>query len=304
MKTNLWFAPLVSCLVLPSAFAESSPESTSAPTTTVIASVQSNDTGTSAVSEASVSSGVSKDFRSLKERLSLSYFGAYFGPGLGQQNDYTPGADGTNGDVQNLDGVITAGYKVSKRIFIGVGIPLIYTPFREEKGVTMPNLFLRLADSEFIKKGPFKMALSSRFYLPTNSDSRENGFVTGIRLEQNLTYEIKKAAVTLGLYTYERTYYYNSKATGGTPFTLYAAPYLNYQFANRVAATLWIDLVQMKQVKGKPISEMENASVDFQPGLNWDVNDQLSLNPYLNLYPGNLSADSSSLGLIVSAKVL
>lgn len=304
MKTNLVFAPLALCLGLPSAFAEITSSSTAAPTTTVIASVQSVDIGTSAVSEASVPEEVSKDFRSFKERLSLSYFGAYYGPGLGQQNDYTPAADGTNGDVQNLDGVITTGYKVSRRIFTGVGIPLIYTPLREEKGVTMPNLFLKVADSEFLKRGQFKMSIASRFYLPTNSDSRESGFVTGVRVEQNLTYDFKKAPLTLGLYTYERQYFYNSNATKGTPLALYAAPYLSYQFASRVAATLWIDLIQLKQAKGKSITEMENASVDVQPGVNWDVNDKLSVNPYINLYPGNLTADSSSLGLIVSAKVL
>ena len=241
---------------------------------------------------------------SLKERLSLNYWGAYYGPSLGGASDYTPAYDGSPGDVQYLDGVITAGYRPTKTTLIGIGIPQIYTPFRENKGIDTGNLFARLSDSDFIHRGRFKVGLGGRIYAPTNSDSRKAGFVTGVRFEQNMTYDVRGAPLTLGLFAYERPYFYNGSATKGNPLTLYAAPYANYQLSQRVAATLWIDLIQLKQAKGQSLADMNNAPVDIQPGINWDVNDNLSLNPYLNLYPGNLTVDSSSVGLIVSAKVL
>lgn len=254
----------------------------------------------------SVSAGTStKDAApSLKDRLALNYWGIYFGPSVGSASDYNPSYDGTAGDVQNLDGVITAGYRPTKQRLIGIGIPQIYTPFREEKGLIISNVFVRLSDSEVIRRGKFKVGLGSRVYLPTKSDSRNAGFVTGVRFEQNVTYDVPGVPLTLGLFTYERPYFYNSKASKGNPLTLYGAPYANYLLTQRLAATLWIDLVQLKQAKGQSVSDMRNFPVGVQPGISWDVNDKLSLNPYLNMYPGNLTADSSSLGLIVSAKVL
>lgn len=305
MNQTSKLAFVLSCLISGQSFAETPPTNSglTAVPEAVVASVQPSENGLSAVSESGMPTGVGPEFKSPKDRLALSYYGVYYGPSLGQRNDYTPSYDGSSGDVQNLDGIITAGYRVSKKFLAGVAVPLVYVPYRD-KGVTMNNLFLKLANSEFWKNGRSKMGLSSRFYLPTNGDSRKSGFVTGARIEQNFTYDLKKAPVTLGLYTYEKALFYNATATSGTPLTLYAAPYLNYQFSKRVAATLWVDLVQLTQAKGKSFSEMQNAPVDIEPGINWDVTDNLSLNPYLNLFPGNMTADSSSLGLIVSAKVM
>lgn len=295
------------CLVATTAFAndtsnESPPAIVTTGSETTIASTQPIDSSFVSKSTTGISQ-VTKG-RSLKDSLALNYWGAYYGPSLGGVSDYTPAYDGSDGDVQYLDGVITAGYRPTKATMIGIGIPQIYTPFLENKGITTNNLFVRVSDSEVIHRGRFKVGLGSRIYLPTNKESRQSGFVTGLRFEQNSTYDFRKVPLTLGIFTYERPYLYNSKGLSGTPLTLYAAPYANYQFNQKLAATLWIDLIQLKQSRGQTLGEMQNAPVDFQPGVNWDVNDNLSLNPYLNLYPGNLTAAASSLGLIVSAKVL
>ncbi|MBS1962310.1 MAG: hypothetical protein JST04_08850 [Bdellovibrionales bacterium] len=292
------------CLLSTAAIAETPPSALIQPESGVIvASAQPIDGSLTSKSTAQISSS-SEWGRDLKDRLALNYWGAYYGPSVGGPNDYTPSYDGSSGDVQYLDGVITAGYRPSKKTLVGVGVPQIYTPFRENKGITTSNLFIRLSDSEIISRGRFKVGMGSRFYLPTNSDARDAGFVTGIRFEQNTTYDFRKIPLTLGLFTYERPYFYSSKATSGNPLTLYGAPYATYQLSQRLAATLWIDLIQLKQSKGQSMADMPNAPVDVQPGINWDVNDNLSVNPYLNLYPGNLTANASSVGMIVSAKVL
>lgn len=299
MKQIQKFCLVLPCLLTTLALAETSPGSS---TTQVIASAQPTESGLSAVSQVSVPSSTS-EFKSLKERLALSYYGVYSGPSLGRQNDFTPNVDGTDGDLQNVDGAISAGYRITKKVQAGVALPIYYVPNRDNDA-TLNNIYLRLSNSEMLKSGQFKMGLSSRFYLPTNPESRETGFVTGVRVEQNMTYDLKKTPLTFGLYTYERMNFFNSIAKSGSILSLYAAPYLNYQFSQKVAATLWIDLIQLKQVQGRSISQWENPSVGVQPGINWDVNDSVSLNPYVNVYPGNLTADSSSLGLIISAKFL
>lgn len=308
-KKNLMMVTF--CLLNLNAMAESSPPPSASGGAqgllpgSVVAAAQPDVSGTAFSGNQSVSTVESKSgFKSLKERFALSYYGVYSGPSLGTQTDFTPTYDGVDGDVQNLDGVITAGYRLNKKWMVGVGVPLVYTPYLEDKGMTLNNLFLRVSDSELIKAGNFKMSLGSRFYLPTNEDSRKNGFVTGVRIEQNSMYDFSGAPITVGLFTYERQNFFNSLAESGTVLTLYAAPYLNYQFAKKVAGTLWVDLIQLKQKKGTSLSDMDNDPVAVQPGVNWDVNDNVSLNPYINVYPGNLTADSSSLGLILSAKVL
>jgi len=268
----------------------------------IIAAAQPTDSGLSAVSQAGIPTGVPAR-KTFKDKLGISYYGVYSGPSLGFQNDYNPTYDGKEGDVQNLDSLITASYKITSKFQAGVAFPVLYIPYGDSETI-LNNVFVRVSRSELIKSARFKMSLASRFYLPTNQDSRDAGFKTGIRVEQNSTYDLKRLPITLGLYTYERQYYYDSKAPSRSILTLYAAPYVNYQFTSKVGATLWVDLIQLKQPQGKSVSKMENAPVGVQPGVNWDVNDKVSLNPYINLYPGYLSADSSSLGLIISAKVL
>lgn len=304
MKQIQKFCLALPCLLTTFAFAETPTAvvAAAAPGGVVVAAAQPTESGLSAVSQVNVPSSTST-FKSLKERIALSYYGVYSGPSLGYQNDFNPTYDGTEGDVQNLDGAISAGYRITKKIQAGVALPIFYVPYRDNDA-TLNNIYLRLSNSEMLKSGQFKMGLSSRFYLPTNRESRETGFVTGLRVEQNMTYDLKKSPLTLGLYTYERMDFYNSIAKSGSIFRIYAAPYLNYQFAEKIAATLWVDLIQLKQAQGKSISAWENPPVAVQPGINWDVNDNVSLNPYINVYPGNLTADSSSLGLIISAKVL
>jgi hypothetical protein len=48
---------------------------------------------------------------------------------------------------------------------------------------------------------------------------------------------------------------------------------------------------------------MNNDLMDLEPGINWDVNRYLSVNPILNIYPSNLTLASTSIQAVLIGKV-
>lgn len=240
----------------------------------------------------------------LKDKLVLNYWGAYNGPALQGASAYTPSSQSGRGDAQNLDGYVTLGYKPADTLMTGVAIPFLYEPTAAGRGIVMKDLFLRVARSKVIDRQRLHLDLSGRLYLPTTAESRAIGYLAGIRAEQNLTYDLPNSALKLGSYSYVKVNQYQGQGSGGTPLTFYVAPYANYKLSPSVTATLWTDVVQLKQARGNRFLDMKNDPIDVQPGVNWDVSENVSVNPYINLFPENLSLKTASLAMIVTAKAL
>jgi hypothetical protein len=48
---------------------------------------------------------------------------------------------------------------------------------------------------------------------------------------------------------------------------------------------------------------MNNPEMDIEPGVNWDVTPFLSLNPFLNIYPGKMTMSATSLQMVLAGKI-
>lgn len=314
MKTNLKVATFASLACVygfvssTQGYAEVLPANVSSKDSASVAEVDGGlhgDAGMSAAGTSTTAPEVKTTLTSsLKERIALNYWGVFAGPSLSRSISprFNPSISGEPGDPIGVDGYITAGYRPAKNLMVGLGVPFLYQPVDPSEKLIMKDLFVRFSRKKLISYGKLNMSLGARVFLPTTQVARDRAFTGGLRVEQDTTYDITDR-LQLATYTFFRGNVYGEQANGaGNPLTIYAAPYLTYKMSNSLSLTLWCDLIQYKSTRNK--EPMKNDPVDIQPGISWDVTENISLNPYVNFYPGNLSWESSSVGMILSATAL
>jgi len=248
---------------------------------------------------------------SLLDKIQVNFAGTYYGPGLSNISAASPDATSLSGNgVQNLDSTLMAGYKLTDNIVAGPVLAFKLMPMGKEgvgdAGVGLKDPFLRAIHGKVYSKGNLNLSMDLRAYLPVTAGSQKATKQFGIRSSQNLSYEIPNTRLTLISSTFVRAWLYGSQMLDGSnsDLEIVFSPNLNYQFSPKVAATLWVDLLQLTHTMGDPTANLANSAIDIQPGVNWDVTQNFSLQPYLNFYPGVLDFEHSSVGLNISARLL
>ncbi|MBC7693575.1 MAG: hypothetical protein H7222_17550 [Methylotenera sp.] len=239
----------------------------------------------------------------LIDKLTLSYYGAYFGPSLSDMNANTPGNTPEDDGLQRIENTITAGYKVTPDVLVGAAFNFNEMPTRGT-GLQLKDPYLKISNSKAYHNGNFNVYADLRSYAGVTDASKAKGLVAAFRPNQNITYDIGR--LTVGSYSFVKAFVYDSRGAGSNPiYSLVEAPYANYKLTETVSATMWIDLVQLTHKHGPAgFLSMTNDPVDVEPGINWDITPKISINPYINIFPEHASLRSSSIGLIVAAKAL
>jgi len=252
-------------------------------------------------------------YQRVTEKLALSYYGIYSGASLSNlTSSVQPGVDGTPDytSPQNFENLVTMGYRVNKDLMIG-GIGHFYyfpvgNPVGTGHAIQMLDPILTIQQSNIIKQGGFR--LGARLNLSpgvTDGDyplpHKEIGTVT---TQFIMNYDVPNTPLSVGLFTYIRGYVPGSDTSPGSrTYRLYVAPNANYQISKRVSATLWVDLITADRNQGTGfISGMKNADIDIEPGINWDITDNISINPIINIFPSNPTLASTSLRAYLIAK--
>jgi hypothetical protein len=235
---------------------------------------------------------------SLTEKLIVNYWGNWRGPSVGTPNSYTPLPTGEVPSQDANDGVLWAenvanlGYKFNATQNLTYAFAW-QTALAQGEGSALLNHYVGLRDKKMFQTGPVNHDMQLRIYVPTSDAAQAQGMITAPAIVDNATMDIGN--VTIGLWNRVRYQFSDT----GREWMLEVAPNANWQFSKTVAATLWIDFIQYQKVRGKTPS---NAFVDVQPGINWDITPAISVNPYLNFYPNSLTADTTSVNLIISAR--
>lgn len=253
----------------------------------------------------------------LLERLSeigtLSLYSVYSGSPVNNiTSSYQPSSDGKL-DVtspQVFDTTITAGYRLSKYSFTGVVNHFKYYPVGNPVGsgqsIQLMDPILYVSRSKLIDYNGFVVdgRLTAQLPLSSNDSLQANRLASAISSVLNAHYDLPGSKLTLGLFGYLRGYIPTAQSPADAPtYKIYVAPYANYQMTKKVAATLWIDLLSATRRAGSGFFSGLNAGeVDIEPGLNFDITDNISINPVLNLYPGHLTLASTSIMAFLTAK--
>jgi hypothetical protein len=121
----------------------------------------------------------------------------------------------------------------------------------------------------------------------------------------NLLYDVPKTKLTLGLYSYVTAYIPGPNvAETHRTLKLIMAPNANYQITKSFAATVWVDAIQVIRKNHTGFfSGMNNPDMDIEPGVNWDINQYLSFNPFLNIYPSHPTLNATSFQAVLAGKL-
>jgi hypothetical protein len=241
----------------------------------------------------------------LIDKLILSYWAAYYGPSITSPSAKTNDSD-NNGhltDVQNLDSTLTMGYKVTDKLNLTANYRFIVHPMLTDdvSGVkdhyTTKDPWMSLVAPKLINRGPFNLWADIRAYVPVQTSGSMN---TALRSTQIATIDIPKTRLSLGTYSYVRA---NSIKEASTlpNMSFDFSPFASYQMTPALAATLWTDIVQIDYTVNQPVI---NKPVDLSLGVGWDVTSKINLNPQITFFPGYATLEETTLGLIISAKVL
>jgi hypothetical protein len=253
----------------------------------------------------------------LLERLSeigtLSLYSVYSGSPLSNlSSSYQPSSDGTL-DVtspQVFDTTLTTGYRLSKNSFAGVVNHFKYYPVGNPVGngqtVHLMDPILYVSRSKLVdyKGVVVDGRLTAQLPLSSKDGLQANHLASAVSAVFNTHYDVPTTKLTMGLFGYLRGYIATAQSPLDAPtYKIYLAPYANYQLTKKIAATLWIDLLSATRRAGSGFfSGLTAGEVDIEPGLNFDITDNISINPVLNLFPGHLTLASTSVMAFLTAK--
>ena len=253
----------------------------------------------------------------LLERLSeigtLSLYSVYAGSPINNLgSSYQPSPDGSldTSSPHVFDTTVTTGYRLSKYSFAGVVNHFKYFPIGNPVGVgeriTFMDPILYVSRSKLFEYQGLVIdgRVTAQLPMSANDGLQANRLATALSAVFNAHLDVPSTKLTVGLFGYLRGFVATSSSPSNAPtYRVYLAPYANYQLTKRVAATLWIDLLNATRRAGTGlISGLQAGTVDIEPGLNFDITDKISINPVLNLYPGHLTLASTSIMAFLSAK--
>ncbi len=247
------------------------------------------------------------------EKAALSYFGIYRGGGLNDLgNSANPTVSGNPDPTspQGIENLITTGYKLDQNRMIGVITHFSYYPFLSPQGsdrrFQMLDPILMLSQANIINKKGFKLSTRLNIFLPLSKDDilLQQNLAAAISPTLILNYDVPGSSLSLGIYSYLRGYIpTQNSAVNALSYKIYVAPNASYQISKTVAATLWVDVIQAVRTQNTGfISGIQNTPVDIEPGINWDITKNISINPIINIYPGNPTLAATSLQAIIIAK--
>jgi hypothetical protein len=241
----------------------------------------------------------------LRDHFTADYLGLFTGGSLSNPGgSYSPGTDGKPNPAtpQQVENYVSASYKISDTLKVGPRAHFYYSPV-QAKNITMFDPLLQITSTDLYSRGNFKLSGYARAYIPVTAESTDAGRQIQLRFLLNPNYDIPHTRFTTGFYAYAQPASFSRFSEKNTTFTAYLAPYLNYQLTRTVSITSLYEMAAVRAQRQGDLTSFNNGGTDFEPGVNWDVSPNISINPYLNIYTGNqISMDSTSINMLIVGK--
>ena len=157
--------------------------------------------------------------------------------------------------------------------------------------------------------GGFNIGSAFALELPTSIGSINAGLIAAPRLTLVPHYDVPDSRFGFGAYIIGQSYYYNSYTAGVndslTDFMVYVGPYANYKLSAKTAATLQINADTLhKRNKPMDYASYTPEATNVQLGMNWDVSNNFSINPYVQMFTDYPALNTSLIGAYLSATML
>jgi len=287
--------------VQPAKDPETEPEETSA----MISASRSNaaETETVAEAEAEPDSNVSSAVDQFVNPISINYFGLLFGPSLGKM-----------GMLQStVDGQVDPDAPVELRNFLGLGwnitnaLSLTGTLYwaamaQSTQPLEFRDPFIKLAHNSVFNWGGFNLYADLRVHFPISWGSRNADMLASVQTFQMLTWAAGNTGITLGLWGSLRGNYFGSQGVGSA-VEAYVSPNVTWQMSEKLGLQILYQINASQEVGSR--EGMTTDDVNIEPGLVWDITQNLMLNPFVRFHPYNgISPNNTSMGLLLNWTLL
>ena len=258
-----------------------------------------------ALAETTPATSTTTEAPKLIDKVTASFYGSFMGPSLGDPNALQPKVDGSRGTTkQRMDSSLMAGYKLTPQVKVTGSYNFFYYPVMGHD-IVMKDPHISVSHNKLYDKNGLNLTADLRTYLPfTTASSTTNDMKIGVRSTQLLTWEIPNSRWTVGTWTYVKS---NVLGSGHTvvedlppDWILYYAAHSEFKIKPNLQATWYWEADHAHALGGG----WDNEDSDMGIGVNWDVTSKISLNPYVQIYPGHLRMNSSQFGMIISAAFL
>ncbi len=251
----------------------------------------------------------------LVDKISMSYLGVFYGPAINHLSSYQPLSEGGDDldSPQMLESLLNTGYKLNDKVTAGVGVAFWYRPImgdefrtshQTEGAFVMKDPFLKVSHSKVLSRGNLNIAGDLRAYVPATEPSRKANLITGLRSTQATNYQIPDSRWSFGADSMIRANIFGSNASAtAKDLVLYFGPHVDFQINPKLSTTLLYEVNGFHK-KGESLLSINNGGTDIASGLNWDVSPRVSISPFLNMYPTSLRLSSTSLNVVLTAKLL
>lgn len=253
-------------------------------------------------------------FKSVTDKMALSYMGVYRGAGLSDLGStYQPAVDGSSDKTsgQHIENIVRLGVRPTSDTIVGLQGHFYAYPVGKaetDRGNKFemwdPSLYLQ--KNAMVDSSGFRLDGRLNLTLPTSNPDilRTQHLATSLFATAIGNYQVPKTALTVGFFGFVAGYMpSNDTLADARTYKIYFAPTASYQISKRVAATLWIDLISAARNRGTGFfSGLKNAPIDIEPGISWDITDYLTVNPQLNIYPETPTLAATSIQMNVIAK--
>ncbi len=239
------------------------------------------------------------------DNIVMKYWGNYAGPPI--TNPTATTTTNVKGQPlttkQNADDLLTLGYQIAPGIRPGIGMPFNFVPFQHAVFQIKP-IYFGLIDLKLFDTGGLSMHTDVRFYTPIGDVASSQDVQTGFRASQITLYEVPGSKWTVGSYSYFRYWKYGSNGKGfRNDYEVYFSLLAWYPLSKEFDVTIWSDILQLGHQFGAS-GGLKNLPIDFQPGIRWNIAKSITVNPYVNLIPGNLRWETFNMGVVVNARFL
>ena len=247
------------------------------------------------------------------QKVDITYFGIYLGPSLSnpgesaQVNPSTGVVDPADWP-QVLENQVKLNYNFTDHFFVG---PVINFNFYtgQTNTSTMRDSGVRIGAKNLLKTGGFSMKADVRALAATTPGDQSAH--AGILWENliSLKYDVPHTKWTAGVLSFTKYHTYTDNGIspktglGRGDWELYLAPNANWQFSRKVAATMFVDFYPLHKI-GAAGDWTTAQPADLNPGINWDITDNFSVNPGIVFYPTNPTWAATSTILYISGKLL
>ena len=236
--------------------------------------------------------------------LFMNYYAIFYGPALKGTSAYQPTPSGEQ-DLNRpilLKNFMTLGYNLSEQLILAGTAYWTWNPVFGQK-MAMQDPYVRLGYDGLIRTDHLNLYADMRVHFPISSVSRQNDMLAAFQSYQALSYTVGDGPLTLLLFGSERANVFGKRGYGND-LELYLGPSINVRLSRKLALTVLYEM-QVNHEFGQKAFSFYSEPSDLEPGVSWEISPNLSINPYLNLYPGSkMTLSSSSIGMLMSSTLL